>query len=639
MAALAGTTPEGTAGAERDPALAYLDVMPDGVLLMVGQAIRYANAAAERLFRARTPLVGRAYEQLLLADDVPLARARVTRFEASGQVPPPTVLRLMRDDGTPVEAEAHAGNATVGGEPGRMIILRDLTDRRQAERAVAVSEERLRLVAGTVNDLVSLRARSGEPLWASPSHERVLGYGAEELAGLGVARIVHAEDRAAWDEALARLRGPGRTVAVRLRWLAKDGRSLPMDLQLVPLPHDPDGRYVVAGRDLTGQVALEAEHRRVETLEALVRMATGAAHDVNNLLTAVQLAADALGPAQASTAHQIAGAVERAASIARGLLAFSRTAHRAPERITLLPWLEETVREVRGTGVVHLAAGAGAETVVVQADPIQLRTVVHALVRNAQEASGRDGVVTVRLARLEVMAGDARHPRLGAGGWAAVRIEDAGRGMSPAVLAHAVEPYFTTKPAGSVEGLGLSAAHGIVTQAGGVLEIESVEGDGTTVTVYWPLAAAGPHTGGDAAPTPAPGRVMAPATPPAPVASERARTVLVVDDDPLVRSAMARALAALGHVVCEAATATEAVAAVRAHDPALLVCDVRMPGMSGQELVAYLMAEGHDLPVLFVSGQLDAPLLAARVEGMPRRFLAKPFTAAGLAAAVRDLLA
>lgn len=754
----AGTAPQD------DAALAYLDVLPDAAILLVGREIRYANPSAERLLGAQRPLAGRTFEGLVVPEDLPLVLARVAQVEGGGGTPSPAVLRLVRDDGTIIDVESHGGRAEVMGRPGRIAILRDLRERRQADaaleqsesrlravldgmqegvlvqdldlkarlwnpaalrllgataerltrhgcgdpqwrvtdehgmpldraqlaaaRALATgapatilcaveradgtvvqlqvassplrdpagrvdgvvttfadvsplrratdalrhSEERLRLVAGSVEDVVSLRSRAGRILWASPSHARVLGYETLELLRLPPALLVHPDDLVAWDDARARLAETQRATSVQLRLLTKAGRPVAMDLQLAPLPHDADGRYVVAGRDMTGQVALEAERRRVETLEALARMATGAAHDVNNVLTAVQLAADALGPGQAATAREIAGAVARTAAIARGLQAFSRTAHRAPEHVSLLAWLRPALHAVHGAGAVHVVEGPGAADAIIAADPTQLVTLLHALVHNAREAMGPDGVVTVRLDAVTVTAEASHAAGVPIGAWAALAVEDTGRGMSDATLARAIEPYFTTKPPGTGDGLGLSAVHGIVTQAGGVLNLRSAEGHGTSVVVYWPLAASPP--------APSIARPEAPpatATPPVP--ARLPREILVVDDDAPVRAAMTRALAAHGHAVREAATAAEAEAAVHAHGPALLVCDVRMPGMSGQELVARLLADGVDLPVLFVSGQLDVPLLAARLEGMPRRFLAKPFSAAGLAAAVAELLA
>ena len=395
-------------------------------------------------------------------------------------------------------------------------------------------------------------------------------------------------------------------------------------------------------RDLAERAAaLEREideHRRTESalrhaqkMEAVGRLAGGVAHDFNNLLTVIINCSSMLAesasigrPADLDEIEAIQTAGERARDLTRQLLAFARKQLVSP--VALDP--DAVVRKAEGLLRHVLREDISLEVCVqpgawpVWSDPGQLEQVLMNLAVNARDAMPRGGRLALSVSNVCVPAGGPPDGPA-AGDWVRLSVSDSGVGITSEVKAHLFEPFFTTKGPGEGTGLGLSTVYGIVTQAGGVVQVESEPGHGATFHVWLPRSSAGPHAPHEGAAT---------------AASPRgAETVLVVEDDALVRTLIVRILRGAGYEVLVAGRGDEALTLVaRETRLDLLMTDVVMPGLGGCAVAQELRRLRPRLPVVFVSGYMEEAL-----SGVPANEMAlvpKPFTAEHLLGSVRALL-
>jgi len=387
-------------------------------------------------------------------------------------------------------------------------------------------------------------------------------------------------------------------------------------------------------RDVTDQRHLEEQFRQSQKMEAVGQLAGGIAHDFNNLLTAIlgntQLLLRELPPGDSKRGdvEEIRKASERAASLTRQLLAYSRRQMLQPVVLDLnvvVAEMDKLLRRLIGEHialVTVLAPGLGR----VKADPNQLEQVIVNLAVNARDAMPEGGKLTIETANVDLDETFAQ-AHLGSvpGAYAMLAVTDTGFGMDATVRAHLFEPFFTTKEVGKGTGLGLATVYGIVKQSDGYISVYSEPGHGSSFKIYLPRiatparAAAGPQKGGPARGT---------------------ETVLVVEDEPAVLSLSRRALEAQGYVVLAASDAASALRVVERHGGMihLLLTDVVMPGLSGRELADQLAGQRPGIRVLYMSGYPGDAVVQHGTLPSGSAFLQKPFSPDGLARKVRDLL-
>ncbi|GAV32588.1 Sensory transduction protein kinase [Roseomonas mucosa] len=385
--------------------------------------------------------------------------------------------------------------------------------------------------------------------------------------------------------------------------------------------------------------ALEAEQqdrRRAEEalaqarhMESLGRLTGGIAHDFNNLLTVVIGQADRIIAATPDErlrgmARLARRAAERGADLTRQLLAFSRRQVLQPRSLDMaqvLPALRELIARTIGD-TIAVTAEAAPGLWMVRTDPAQFESAILNLAINARDAMPEGGTLRLRAANLPLAAPQARELRLEPGNYVALQVTDTGHGMDETTLAHAFEPFFTTRPVGSGSGLGLAQAYGFVRQSGGSITIESLPGRGTSLTLYLPWAdgteTAEPPSGpGEAGPAPAGEQVPAASLQP----MRGGRTVLLVEDQSDLRRMMEETLHEAGWRVRAVADGAGALEALRSFLPDLLLTDMALPGgVSGTELGRYLCGRCPGARVLLMSGLQDRD-----VEGTGFPFLRKPF--------------
>ncbi|WP_066816498.1 ATP-binding protein [Sphingomonas mali] len=379
--------------------------------------------------------------------------------------------------------------------------------------------------------------------------------------------------------------------------------------------------------------AQEAKLRQVQKMEAVGQLTGGIAHDFNNMLAVVlgglELARRTLKSDPQGVGRHLDNATEgahRAAALTRRLLAFSREEALNPEPLTPIAAIEgmsDLLDRTLGDAITVETSDDGSSWHI-WADRHELENTILNLAVNARDAMDGRGKLTIRASARTLAANEIGHCL--AGDHVAIAVSDTGCGMAPEVLERVFEPFFTTKPVGKGTGLGLSQIFAFVRQSGGEIAIASVEGEGTTVTLYLPR-----HAGvGDVA-------EKADVASPSAVPSIRGLGVLVVEDDPRVLNATIGALEELKHRAVPCPDPLDAPRMVDDLGPFdLVITDVLMPGQTGPEMIAGLLARRPDLAVLFVTGYAGEGS-AADFGGRP--VLRKPFTIAGLERAIADAIA
>jgi two-component system, cell cycle sensor histidine kinase and response regulator CckA len=522
-------------------------------------------------------------------------------------------------------------SVALGSQIGQFI------ERRRAEAALRASEERFRDMAEHIEEaFFDVDLATGKPLYVSPTWSKIWGRPLEEGYDAGIwFEAIHPDDRGAIGASQEAVRrGEPRTDVFQIvrpdgttRWVR--GRAFPV--------RDATGqvhRMVGVAEDITDLRSTEEQLRQAQKMEAIGRLAGGIAHDFNNILTAMfgycDLLRDELpeGSSARQDTEEIRKAGHRAAALTRQLLAFSRQQVLEPVVLNpndLVADVDKMLRRVIGEDVelrVALARDLGN----VRADPGQMQQVLLNLAVNARDAMPTGGKLLIETANVDLAEQYAElHPPVVPGRYVMLAVTDTGVGMDAQTKAKAFEPFFTTKGKGKGTGLGLSTVYGIVKQSGGYIWVYSEVGRGTTFKVYLP-------------------RVDAPAQPLAPPRETGTlagtETILLAEDDEMLRPLSQGLLEKLGYQVLAAENATQALALAGAHVGPIhvLVADVVMPGASGRELARRLAEVRPDTKVLFVSGYTDDAIVHHGMLEPRLNFLQKPFTPDALARKVREVL-
>ncbi len=512
------------------------------------------------------------------------------------------------------------------------------------ERHRATGElQLLRKAVARLNDIVMIT--EAQPLdspgpriqFINEAFERLTGWAPEEVIGRDP-RFLQGEgtDRAALDR-IRRALEAGEPVREEILNYAKDGRPYWVEMDIAPVvgPGGAVTHFVSVERDTTERRALQEQFLHAQRLEAVGRLAGGVAHDFNNMLTAILGFSDIILASEAGASpwrdevEQIRLAAHRAAELTRQLLAFSRKQVHQPVVLdvrALVRDMDRLLRRLIGEHI-ELVTQGGDHPATVRVDPAKLEQAIANLVVNARDAMPAGGRLTVEVTRVHLDEEyAATHAEVTAGPHVMLTVSDTGMGMPSEVLQRAFEPFFTTKPPGEGTGLGLSTVYGMVTQGGGHLSAHSEEGRGTTFRLYFPAV----EEGADNPASESPGSIEL----------RGSETILVVEDEELVRHLVVRILERQGYRVLSAAAGDEALTlAADFEEPIhLLVTDVVMPRMTGDELARRLLVERPALRVVFVSGYTEDTVVHHGVLDAGVNFLEKPFTHEGLARKVREVL-
>jgi two-component system, cell cycle sensor histidine kinase and response regulator CckA len=594
-----------------------------------------ANQAAVQSYGyTEAELLGMSVYDLHPSDDHPLLEVmlREPRERAATR----GGLHHRKKDGSIIEVEILADSIDFAGRRARLILSRDVTERRLLERQLKENEQKYRMLfeanaeAMYVYDLETYRF-----LAVNQAAVARYGYTQEEFLARTVFDLRPPEEVAKLRQYL---RDHPRVSETTSGWIhrRKDGSLL--EAEVVAHTIDFGGRLanLALARNVTEQRRLEAQLRQAQKMEAVGRLAGGIAHDFNNLLTAIlgsaQLALREVEPSHPvrEDLEEIRRAGLRAAELTRQLLAYSRRQVVAPKVINVnevVRNLESMVRRLIREDI-DLVLELAPHPLAVKSDPGQLDQVVLNLVVNARDALPQRGRITVRTALVN-LAGQqpGNDPPAPAGAYVHLAVSDTGTGLTPEARAHLFEPFFTTKELGKGTGLGLATVYGIVKQNSGFIYVDSGPGSGTTVRIYLPLSTE--RVAGADAPTSVP------------AAAGGSETVLLVEDEGAVRQFARRALESSGYCVLSAGNGAEALALAEQHPGPIhvLLTDVVMPGMGGPELARQLSSRRPSLRVLYCSGYTDDATVRDGVREAGTAFLQKPFAPEDLIHKLREVLA
>ncbi len=592
--------------------------------------LRYVSPATERVLGyGLDELRGVLGLDLVHADDLARTQQAAAELLAAPEATVRFEVRVRRKDGDYRRLDLVGYNLLGNPAIGALLVsARDVTEQHQLLAALTEREHRFRMLAENARDVVA-RYRllpSPEIEYISPSVERITGYSPAELYAdpLAYQRMIAPEDR----ERLTRLvSGNARDELSRpqtLCWIRKDGARVWME-QLTVLLYDGHGQLAAAEcscRDVTEKVALEAQLRQAQKLEAIGTLAAGMAHDLNNLLMTMfahigrietRLQEDATG---SDSLRELKAAGRRAALLTEELLAFARKGVRMAEVVDLHRCIAQDEAMLRALlpAEVALELELAAAQTRVRVDRGQLDQVLRNLTINARDAMPEGGRIALRTA-------DAGPGRI------MLSVQDSGAGIAPADLQRVFEPFFTIKQGSGASGLGLAVVYGIVRRFGGSIVVQSPAGEGARFVIELP-------TTEEALPAILPERADALAT-----HAGSGETVLLVEDQRPVREVLAQVLRDAGYRVLQAESGEAALSAVHGQPIDALITDMVMLDMSGAELVEKLRDAQPALPALCMSGYAGDQVDVRTTPDARTVFLAKPFLPDEMLAALGRLLA
>jgi len=598
------------------------------------------NSGAERVLGyAADRIVGRSFTCLSPEHLVDEQQAIFDRVLAGAPVHG-AIATYLREDRQPVELSQTLSPIRDGGGRvvGISIISRDITEQQRlhAEHAALLARLRLYLSRSPMGCIITgpdRRIREWNPAAAA-----ILGYTAEEAVGRTIDElgIVSEAARAHVESIRARLLAGDMSAHCADENVTKDGRTIFCEWYNTPLL-EPDGAF--AGSlsmfvDTTDKRHLETQLRHAQKMEGIGQLAGGIAHDFNNMLAVIcgytEMVLGNLSSVHPSRGHlvEIQKAADRAAALTRQLLAFSRRQLLAPKVLELNDLvlnLDTMLRRLIGEDIEFITLTEPAPGWV-KADPGQLEQVLVNLVVNARDAMSDGGSMILKTEQVYLDAEFVTsHPGVQPGPHVVLSVRDSGSGMNGDTLSRIFEPFFTTKEVGKGTGLGLSTVYGIVTQSGGCVEVDSEVGHGSVFRVFLPSVA------------PPEGVEEQVRTPILPTGSE---TVMVVEDEPMVRGFAVEVLRGVGYTVLQARHGDEALDMILSHrEPIhLLLTDVVMPRMSGPVLAERVRSLRPETAVLFMSGYTDEAILSPGGTASGAELLQKPFGPRLLAERVRRVL-
>ncbi|MDH4185850.1 MAG: PAS domain S-box protein [Nitrospira sp.] len=645
----------------------------------------FVNAAASRMLGYRPDeIIGKNVHDLmhrsyLDSEPSPQGECQVCASVRSGQDCVVESAVFRRKDGSVIPvAFSSAPIREENIEAGAVLAFQDITDRKQAEVALRQSESRYRALVVYAKDVIYRADSQGRFTFFNPMAVELTGYADRELIGLRFVEIIHAEYRAFVSRFYLRqfveqtcntylefpiVRKDGREV-----WVGQNVQVLVEEGQVIgfqAIVHDLTERrrteevlrnlnatlerrvqertaalrmaYNALRQESLDREAMEHQFRQAQKLEAVGQLAGGLAHDFNNSLTAIvgfgQLIKMGLSPDHplARYADQILHACDSSSTLTKRLLTFSRQQAYDPKAVDLntvitafTGLLPHSLQESLDIDICLCP-----EPAIALIDASQFEQALLNLVLNARDAMPDGGrlVLSIGRAVVEQLLHTVTGP-LQPGAYVTVSVRDTGCGMDNDMLSHMFEPFFTTKGRGKGTGLGLPMVHGTVVKAEGGIDVQSRIGAGTTVTIYLPEQSILDKQ--DVKPDVSDGKQ----------GEAGGETILVVEDDSLVRNMTRDFLAGSGYTVVEAedGAAGYEICANPNQRIDLLLTDMMMPKMNGRELAEQAKLQRPEIPIILMSGYTDDPMIAEAIAMHAVEFLAKPFLPADLLKRVRSLL-
>jgi PAS domain S-box-containing protein len=590
------------------------------------------NRAAERVFGfISIEAVGRPIDIIVPPERRAEVRAILEQISRGERIEDYETVRVHKD-GRQVDVSLTVSpiRSLTGEIVGGSKIARDITESKRTEKALNQEIEERQRIFETSHDLILVTDTAGNFVQVSPSARVILGYDPAEMIGHSAVDFIHPDDL---DSTRREMRAARRGKEMRnfeTRYVHKDGQAV--TLNWTGTWSEPVRRHFFIGRDLTEKQAAEAQLRHIQKMDAIGQLTGGVAHDFNNILTVITgtigILEDAVAkqPELVAITRLIDEAAERGANLTKHLLAFARKQPLQPLEVDVNSLVLEAAK------LLHPTLGENVEITPLLAedawtalvDPNQLTTAVLNLALNARDAMPNGGKLALETSNIYLDENYASmHSEVTSGNYVMVAVSDTGTGIPAALLERVFDPFFTTKEVGKGTGLGLSMVFGFVKQSGGHIKIYSEEGHGTSVKMYLPRATGLNQTAAEAA-----------------VSSNiegGTETVLIVEDDSLVRRYVMTQIESLGYSTLEAANASDALHIIdTAPSVDLLFTDVIMPGvMNGRQLVDEALRRRPSLKTLYTSGYTENAIVHHGRLDSGVLLLAKPYRKSELARMLR----
>jgi PAS domain S-box-containing protein len=590
------------------------------------------NRAAERLFGyVSIEAVGRHIDLIVPPDRRNEVRNILEQIGDGERIDDYETLRVNKDGRSVDVLLSISPIRSASGEiVGASKIVRDITDNKRTQKALNQEIEERQRIFETSHDLIFVTDSNGNFIQVSPSAKAILGYDPAEMIGNSAVHFIHPDDLDSTRREMRAARLGKQLRNFESRYLHKDGT--PVTLNWTGTWSEPVRRHFFIGRDLTEKQAADAQLRHIQKMDAIGQLTGGVAHDFNNILTVItgtigileESVADK--PELVAITRMIDEAAERGANLTKHLLAFARKQPLQPREVDVNALVLEAAK------LLHPTLGENVEITPLLAedawtalvDPNQLTTAVLNLALNARDAMPNGGKLALETSNIYLDENYASmQSEVTPGNYVMMAVSDTGTGIPAALVERVFDPFFTTKEVGKGTGLGLSMVFGFVKQSGGHIKIYSEEGHGTSVKMYLPRATGLNQTAAEAA-------VSA-------NVEGGTETVLVVEDDSLVRRYVMTQIESLGYTTFEAANASEALQIIDAAPTLdLLFTDVIMPGsMNGRQLVDEAMKRRPALKTLYTSGYTENAIVHHGRLDSGVLLLAKPYRKSELARMLR----
>ena len=519
---------------------------------------------------------------------------------------------------------------------GLICMSRDITERKQTE----LERARFRAILDQSSEaILVLDVQTTRYIDVNQTACRLLGYTREELLALGPADIIvnfPFQTPQEWQAHLEEIRQTTPLTIREVYYRRKENTTFPAEVMLTYQNFEGKDYLLAMVRDVSLQKRLEDRLRQAQKMEAVGQLAGGVAHNFNNMLTAIMgyvgLALDSLASDHpiANDLQSVQQTTHRAANLTQQLLAFTRSQVTQPQVINLnelIPGMNAMLRQLISEAI-ELTTLLAPDLGPIKIDPGQIEQVLINLVINARDAMPHGGKLIIESANITLdQTYTNQHPEVNPGEYVMLAVTDTGQGITEEIIPRIFEPFFTTKEVGQGTGLGLATCFGIVKQNKGHISVYSEPEQGTTFRVYLPRV-------GETTPKP-PLSVQLSQLP------GGTETILIVEDEIIVRQMAAKVLRQQGYLVLEAADGEDALKTVQTHSEQtlhLLITDVIMPRMSGNILAANLKAFYPAMRVLYISGYTGNTIIQLGILTPGVNYLGKPFTPDILTQKVREIL-